>query len=281
MNYRYNFSMKRTGKFKKSPTTNKHRVPEAKLVVEIIKTSDIVLEVLDARYISQTRNLQTEKIVKDKGKKLIYVLNKSDLIKVSDLKRNIDLKEIEPYVLFSCVSKIGRKRLRDRIKFEVKKLRLGDKQARIGVIGYPNTGKSSLINVLAMRRGAGTSSQPGFTKAIQKIRFNKDIVILDTPGVFPEKENPETKASALKKHAEIGTNTFNEVREPELVVMELMNKHPGVLEKFYEIESKNDVEIFLRVLGEKKKFLKKRGETDLTRTARFVLKDWQTGKIRA
>ncbi len=281
MEGRYNFSMKKTGKFKKSPTTNKHRVPFPKLVIEIIKTSDIILEVLDARFINETRNLEMENIVKDKSKKLIYVLNKSDLIRVSDLKKDFDLKEIEPYVLFSCVSKIGRKRLRDRIKFEVKKLKLGEKQARIGVIGYPNTGKSSLINVLAMRHGAGTSSQPGYTKVIQKIRFNKDIVILDTPGVFPEKENPETRASALKKHAEIGTSTFNEVREPELVVMEIMKKNPRILESFYGIESDGDVEIFLSALGEKKKFLKKGGRVDAVRTARFVLKDWQTGKIRA
>ena len=147
MRVKYNFSSKKTGKFRKSPTTNKHKVSFIELVLEIIKTSDIILEVLDARLIEKTRNPDMEKIIKNSNKKIIYVLNKADLAKVSEIKKEFDLKQIEPYVWFSCVTDLGRKRLREKIKIEVAKMKIKDRDAQVGVIGYPNTGKSSLINV--------------------------------------------------------------------------------------------------------------------------------------
>lgn len=279
MKQKYIFSSKKTGKFRKSPTTNKHRIPFSKLVLEIIKSSDIILEILDARFIQKTRNLEMEKIIKSLNKKLIYVLNKSDLAKISEIKREFDFEEIEPYVLFSCVTNIGRKRLREKIKLEVSRLKIKERDAQVGVIGYPNTGKSSLINVLARRKGAGTSPTPGFTKAIQKIRLTKNIVIFDTPGIFPEKENPTINSLILKKHAQIGVNTYNQVKEPEMVVAEIMKNHLGKLERFYNVESDNDSEVLIEKLGRKKNFLRKGNEVDTKRTAKFILKDWQEGKM--
>lgn len=280
MHQRHSFSSKKTGKFKKSPSTNKHRIKFPKIVADVIRTSDIILEVLDARFIDKTRNLEVEGLVKKEGKKLIYVLNKADLIDINELKANYDVSNLGDYVFFSTKSKIGRKRLRDRLKIEVKKMKLGEKQARVGIVGYPNTGKSSLINVLTGKKGTGTSAESGYTKVMQKIRFNKDILILDTPGVFQEKENPETKSADLKKHAQIGIKTFANVKEPQLIILSLMQQYPEKLEKFYQIPANGDSELFLEELGKRKNFLKKGNLIDADRTARYVLKDWQAGKIR-
>ena len=88
MKQRFSFSSKKTGKFKKQPTTNKHRIKFPKIVADVIRTSDIILEVLDARFIEKTRNQDVENLVKNQGKKLIYILNKADLIDINELKQN-------------------------------------------------------------------------------------------------------------------------------------------------------------------------------------------------
>jgi len=154
------------------------------------------------------------------------------------------------------------------------------KKARIGVVGYPNTGKSSIINILASGRGVGVGGAAGFTRGIQKIRFSKDILVLDTPGVIPDKEDFNINAWSFKKHAEIGVKTFDKVESPDLVVMQLMKNNPGLFELFYNIDADGDVEILLDKLGRRLGFVKKGNEVDTDRAARFVLKDWQSGKIR-
>lgn len=280
MRVRYSFSAKMTGKYRKNPSTNEHRVEFPKLVRDVIRTSDIILEVLDARFIDKTRNLEMEREVLVQGKKLIFVLNKADLIDIKELKENYDLGSLGNYILFSCKSKIGRSRLRTLIKIEVKKLKMGGKRARVGIIGYPNTGKSSLINILSAKKATSTSPQAGHTKAMHKIRFNKDIVILDTPGVYMESEKPELEEAALKKHAFIGIQDYSSVKNPEFIVAELIKSYPGMLESFYGIEANGDSEILIDKLGEKLNFKKKGNVVDRDRTARRIIRDWQEEKIK-
>jgi len=279
MRVKYLFSSKKTRKFRKNPATNEHKIAFPKLVRDIITTSDIVLEVLDARFIDKTRNIEMENFVKGQNKKLIYIINKADLVNVAELKENYDLSQLKPYVFFSSKSKIGRTRLRLLIKIEIKKMKISHAKGRVGVIGYPNTGKSTLINILSSKKGASTSPEAGFTKVLQKIRFSKNIVILDTPGVFQEKEHPETDKAALRKHALIGVKTFSEIKDPDLIVSDLMKENKDLLESFYGIKTNGDSEVLIEELGRKKKFLKKGNAVDVIRTAKKILEDWQSGKI--
>ncbi len=279
MRNQYNFSAKKTGKFRKSPTTNAHRIAFPKIVREVINTSDIVLEVLDARFIDKTRNLEMENFVKEQDKKLIYIINKVDLVNLDELKANYDLSALKPYLFFSAKSKIGRAKLRLLIKIEMKKMKISHAKGRVGVIGYPNTGKSTIINILSGKKGTKTSSEAGFTKVQNKIRFNKDILIIDTPGVFQEKEHPETDIKASNKHAIIGIKSIDKIKDPDLIVSNLMKDNPGIFESFYNIEANGDAEILIGELGRKKNFLKKGNEVDIIRTAKEILKDWHKGKI--
>ncbi len=260
-------------------THNKHRRAFPFLAQEVIRISDVILQVLDARFLEETRNPELEKMVKDMGKILVNVLNKVDLVDLRELRENQILVGLEPYVLFSSSKRIGLGKLRERIKISVKKFIGKHNKAHVGVIGYPNTGKSSLINSLSGRSKSGTAAEAGFTKGIQKIRFSKDILILDTPGVIPDKENSRKYDRHLKKHTMIGAQTYNKVRDPDLIVNEIMQKDPELLEDFYGIESKGDSEVFLEKLGKRRNFLKKGGAVDIDRAARVVLKDWQEGKI--
>ncbi len=246
------------------------------LIQKIIQDSDIILEILDARFIEETRNSEIEEQIKKQNKKLIYVLNKSDLL--LEKKKKINLS---PSILVSCKERRDIKKLRDLIKILSKKIKksFGEKII-VGIIGYPNTGKSSLINLLIGKSSAGVGSEAGFTRGIQKLRLDENILILDSPGVIPEKQYSHTEKEKISKQTIAGGRSYSQVKDPEIVVAELIGAYPNILEKFYNIQANKDSEILIEELGRKKGFLKKGGLVDIDRTARYILRDWQTGKIR-
>ncbi len=278
MRKRYSFSSRRTGNIK---NIRKQRKKYPDVLHEVVETSDIVLQVLDARFIEETRNLDIEEEIKRKGKKLIYVLNKVDLVEKPKKK---DRKNLIPNVLVSCTKRMGIKELRDLIKREASKLdkTLEKKYDKIlvGVIGYPNTGKSSLINLLVGKSVAGTGSEAGFTKGLQKLKLTQDMHLLDSPGVIPKKEYSSAENDALAKHTIVGGRSFSQVRHPEMVIDVIMKKFPNVLEKYYKTKSDGDAELFLEKLGKKLNYLKKGGVVDEDKIARKILKEWQIGNIR-
>src|SRR3989344_287827 len=116
MRVRYSFSSRRT---RQIDPTNEHKKPFSHLAQEVIRISDIILEVLDARFIEKTRNIKSEEHIKELGKKIIYVINKSELVEMSEIKKTIENLELYPYVIVSCKSSIGKRNLRTRIKIEV------------------------------------------------------------------------------------------------------------------------------------------------------------------
>jgi len=202
-------------------------------VKKVIKEADILIEVLDARHIKETRNQEIEEKVLEAGKKLLYVINKADLVKTKKF------TSLKPCVYISSTQKLGTTILLKKIL----ELSRGEPVV-IGVLGYPNVGKSSLINALAGKAKARTSSESGFTKGLQKVKVNNKITILDTPGVFPDKEKD--------------------------------NK--TLLEKHYNIKSE-DEEDFLEKLAIMFKKMSKGNTPNLEAASRLFLKDWQTGKI--
>ena len=273
MRVRYSFSSRRTRHIQ---NMRKQRGKYPELILKILQDSDIILEVLDARFIEETRNLEIEEQIKNQGKKLIYVLNKSDLLLKKEKKINLDYS-----ILISCKEREDIKKLRDLIKILSKKIKkpLGEK-IMVGIIGYPNTGKSSLINLLIGKSSAGVGSEAGFTRGIQKLKLDENIFILDSPGVIPEEQYSHTEKEKISKQTIAGGRSYSQVKDPELVIAKLITTYPQILEKFYDIQANGDSEILIEKLGRKKGFLKKGGLVDENRTAKFILKDWQTGEIK-
>ncbi len=256
---------------KKLRNVRKQRGKFPLLLEKVINDSDIVLEILDARFPKDMQNKEIEKLVNQKGKQLIYVLNKSDLT----MKRD---KSLSPKVFVSCKSRTGISELRDKIKQEAKKI---EKEGRVyvGVVGYPNTGKSSLINLLIGKMSAKTGADAGFTKGIQKLRLSEEICLLDSPGVIPSEAYSMINEEKLAQQAKVGGKSFSQVKNPELAVNEIMKSNKKDLERFYKIDFK-DAEDLIEKVGKKKRFLNKGGEVDSDKTARMVLKDWQLGNIQ-
>lgn len=292
---RFSFGSRHTGQIS---NIKKQRGKYPDVMKDVVRISDIILEILDARYIEETRNMEVEEDILKKRKLLIYVFNKVDLVDRGELERQIP-SWMRPYVFVSATKGIGLRDIKARIKMEAKRIsreRIGEildkdeksvvkdleskRRIHVGVIGYPNAGKSSVINFITRRGVAKTAKQAGFTKGMQKIRMSDDILILDTPGVIPA-----SKYSTLSKNfaqdVKVGGRTYSDVKDPEDVVYYLM-KNEKDAKKILEFYGFNDLnaEELIDVLGKKKGFLGKGGKVDIDRSARLILRDWQEGGIK-
>ena len=284
----YTYSSHRTRHTEK---IRKQRVKYPQVAKNIVNTSDIILEVLDARFVEETRNKELEEEIAKQKKKIIYVLNKADLIKsrkLSEIKGTL-----YPYSIVSCTKRTGIKDLRDMIKRVAKtiekrekreirkdKVVVGeDERIKVGVIGYPNAGKSSLLNILAGKSAAGVGAEAGFTKNIQKIRLSEEIVLVDSPGVIPESQYSLTDKEKIAKHSLAGGKSYTQIKEPDMVVFELFKKHEKALNKFYKTEVESADELIQEV-GNEKGFLKKGGKVNEDAAAREILRAWQMGEIK-
>ncbi len=279
MKVKYSFSSRRTGHLE---NIKKQKAKYPVLAEKVVRMSDIILEILDSRFIKETRNPELEKQIKREGKKIIYIFNKSDLIDVKKVSE--EDKMLNPKSFVSCTERRGIKELRNKIKalssqIETPVDRILNK-ITVGVIGYPNTGKSSVINLLTGKNSAGIGADAGFTKSIQKIRLTSEIVLLDSPGVIPCREYSTSDNKTWSRNTKVGARSYGQVKNPEVVVSDLMKEYSMLLENFYKISAEGNPEILIEELGRKKGFLNKGNIVDEDKTARFIIKDWQRGKIR-
>ena len=276
---RYSFSSRRTGHLE---NIRKQKAKYPMLAEKVVKMSDIILEILDSRFINEARNPELEKQIQKEKKKIIYVFNKSDLIDTKKVSE--EDKMLNPKVFVSCSERRGIKELRNKIKALAKKVEnpvdIMVKRVTVGVIGYPNTGKSSVINVLSGKGSAGIGADAGYTKTIQKIRLTSGIALLDSPGVIPKKEYSTSDNRTWSRNTKVGARSYGQVKDPEVVISDLMREYPTVFEKFYGISAEGDSETLIEELGRKKGFLNRGNKVDEDKTARYIIKDWQRGKIR-
>ena len=114
----------------------------------------------------------------------------------------MELERLKPNLFLSSKEKSGYVNLKRLIKIESKRLK--QEFVNIGVIGYPNTGKSSLINFITGKSAVKTSSEAGYTKGMQKIKLSKGLYLIDTPGIIPILEKTSISIKDLVKHSQIG-----------------------------------------------------------------------------
>lgn len=232
---------------------------------KVLKDMDMAILVADARTIEETLN--AEIIAKIKEKPILYVANKCDLLSEEDFE--IEKNKRKNFVFTSAHKHYGVTILKNKITSfaKINKLRL---PVAVGILGYPNTGKSSLINALKGKKSASTSSISGHTKALQKIRISSSAYILDTPGVIG---GIETEAQLLNKNS----IDVSKIKDSVHAAYKLFEANSERISKHYKLDL--NLEDFLEKIALKFNMLIKGGEFDEQRAADKLLQDWQTGKI--
>lgn len=249
-------------------------IPRWHSVAEIIYHSNIVLEILDARMPELSRNSEVEEIAKKSNKQILFILNKADLVSEEQLERKFKkLKQEAPCFIVSSNQKIGTKRLREYLMAQAK----GKEIYRIGVVGYPNIGKSSVINALTLKHKTKVSSTAGTTHGPQWINAQANLSIIDSPGVIPLDEHDEIRLALISAKNVERINNLDIVAHAVINLFENKTK----LKEFYNIKTDSEKpEDILQEIGKKKGFMKKGGLVEESRTAIQIISDWQKGKLK-
>ncbi|HID47093.1 MAG TPA: GTPase RsgA [Methanothermococcus okinawensis] len=255
------------------------RVPTKKIVDKIVEDCDVVLLVLDARNPEGTRNKRLEKMIRERDKKIIYVLNKADLVPIDMLKEYRErIKGENPdstVVFVSAKHKKGTRILRDAIKRHLHSR--GIEEGKVGIVGYPNVGKSSIINSLTGRRSATSGLVAGLTKGEQWVRLTKNIKLLDTPGIIEPKDEEELVM--------LGAIRYEKIKDPVTPAVKILRSihalNRDAIKRLYKVDVRDAPieEDILRKIGEKLNYLEKGGEVDIIRTAKTVIKDYLEGRL--
>lgn len=242
--------------------------------------ADLVLIILDARDPLGTRPTRVEQFLQKWGKtnQYIFILNKVDAVPRENVDAWMDYFQTQgiPVLLFSGTKKWGVKKLIQQI-FRYVPRKVG---SRVLLVGYPNVGKSTIINVLLKgKKHVSTSAQAGHTRGLQLIKLEgiKDVYLIDSPGIVPFSESMSQKELALK-----GAMMPAKLDDPLEVVEEIFYQRttPETLKRIYEVDFlPEDVHDFLQKLGEKRGRMSKGGLVNERQVCVEFIRDWQRGKI--
>ncbi|XP_051138763.1 nuclear/nucleolar GTPase 2 [Andrographis paniculata] len=245
---------------------------------KVIDSSDVVVQVLDARDPQGTRCYHLEKHLKEncKHKHMILLLNKCDLVPAWVTKGWLRVlsKEYPALAFHASINKSFGKGSLLSILRQFSRLK-SDKQAiSVGFVGYPNVGKSSVINTLRTKNVCKVAPIPGETKVWQYITLTKRIFLIDCPGVVYQ--NKDTETDIVLKGVVRVTNLHDAAEHIGEVLKRVKKEH---LERAYKISDWEDDNDFLLQLCKSTGKLLKGGEPDLMTAAKMILHDWQRGKI--
>ncbi|XP_018323980.1 nucleolar GTP-binding protein 2 [Agrilus planipennis] len=246
---------------------------------KVLDSSDVVLQILDARDPQGTRSAYVEKYLKTEKphKHLIFIMNKVDLVPTWVTRRWVALLSREyPTVAFhaSLTHPFGKSALINLLR-QFAKLHMDKKQISVGFIGYPNVGKSSIINTLRSKKVCNVAPIAGETKVWQYITLMRRIYLIDCPGVvYPSGETDTEKVLKGVVRVELITN-------PEDYIGAVLSRvKKEYIIKTYKISDWNgDPMQFLEKYACKSGKLLKKGEPDIATVAKMVLNDWQRGKL--
>lgn len=264
-----------------------HMTKAKRAMQEDIKLVDLVIELVDARSPLSSRNPDIDTLGKNRAR--LILLNKADLADPAanqawtgyfekkgytvvriDARRKADLKPIQAAVMTACKEKIERDRRRG----------IKNRPVRAMVVGIPNVGKSTFINSYAGRACAKTGNKPGVTRGNQWIRLNKEVELLDTPGIlWPKFEDPQVGI----RLALLGSVKDDILNSDELAV-ELLKRlraaYPEALSERYgeAVLAGSEAEALMEIARARNCILKG-GEPDYSRAAKLLIDDFRGGRL--
>ncbi len=263
-----------------------HMTKAKRQMQEDIKLIDLVVEIVDARTPLSSRNPDIDDLGKNKYR--LILMNKADLadkkatdawtayfkgkgffVVSLDARSKNGMKSISDIIMEACKEKIE-KDLKRGIK---------NRPVRAMVVGIPNVGKSTFINSYAGKACAKTGNKPGVTKGKQWIRLNKNVELLDTPGILWPKFEDQKVALRLALIGSIKDEVLNADELAIELIKYLVQAYPDVLTERYGItESDNHLET-LCAIAKSRNCLSKGNELDYSKAAVLLIDDFRSGKL--
>ena len=270
---------------------------------KVVEAADVVLQVLDARDPLGSRCREVEQAVMaggKSGKRLVLVLNKADLVPRENLQAWIKYLRTEyPTIAFKASTQQSTKLGHAKINMKQIEQQLTTSKCvgadtllallgnycrnkdiktsiRVGVVGMPNVGKSSLINSLKRTKACNVGATPGVTKSMQEVQLDSKVKLLDSPGLVMAGGNRNDASVALRNAIKV-----ENLDDPITPVLAILDRVPRThLMVQYSLGHFKDCSEFLALLAIQMGKLKRGGIPDREKAARILLGDWNSGKIK-
>ena len=265
-----------------------HMTKARRMMQEDIKLIDLVIELVDARIPLSSKNPDIDELAKNKAR--LILLNKAGLASPEQTKAWEDWFKAKGFYVLSlnarngsgvkAVTGIIQEACKEKIERD-RRRGIMNRPVRAMIVGIPNVGKSTFINTYAGKACTKTGNKPGVTKGKQWIRLNKNVELLDTPGILWPKFEDQ---SVGQKLAIIGSikDDLLDIRELAVQLLGLlMEKYPGILQKRYNIEENRDKIKMLEMIAEARNCRLKGNVLDTQKAAKLLLDDFRSAKLGA
>lgn len=263
-----------------------HMTKAKRMMQENIKLIDIVVELVDARVPFSSKNPDIDQLAQNKYR--LILLNKTDLadkaatdrweayfrsqgfaVAKVNSQKGTGVKAVNGVIQETCKEKIERDRKRG----------IKNRPIRAMIVGIPNVGKSTFINSFAGKACAKTGNKPGVTKGKQWIKLNKNVELLDTPGILWPKFDDQNVGLRLALIGSIKDEIVNRSEMAIELIDFLKKSYPGLLAKRYEVNENADRVAILEEIAENRKCVAKGGSYDLEKAAILLLDEFRSGRI--
>ena len=263
-----------------------HMTKAIRQMKEDIKLIDIVVELVDARVPNSSRNPDIDSLANNKAR--IIILNKSDLADSSknaewieyfkekgfyvvaiDSRKKSSIKEVSKIIDKAC----AKKKERD-LKRGIK-----NRPIRAMVVGIPNVGKSTFINTYAGKASAKTGNKPGVTKGKQWIRLNKNVELLDTPGILWPKFEDKQVGFNLACIGSMNDNLLDNSEIANGIVEFIIKNYPGLIGDRYDVDESDDIVDIIDNIAKNRNCIKKGEEIDYNKTYNLIIDEFRSGTI--
>ena len=263
-----------------------HMTKAKRMMQENIKLIDLIIEVVDARIPVSSRNPDIDELGKNKAR--LILLNKSDLaderqnekwtqhftekgffVVKANSKSGAGIRQVLPVIMEACKEKIERDRKRG----------IQNRPVRAMVVGIPNVGKSTFINSFAGKACTKTGNKPGVTKGKQWIRINKNVELLDTPGILWPKFEDQSVGAKLAMVGSIKDEILNLEELSRELLGYIHRYYEGILKERYDVEESEDRLKMLEAIAVNRNCLQKGSQLDYGKASNILLEEFRNGKI--